>query len=44
VKRGLVLEPQQWAWSSYQYYADGRRGIVLMNEEQKAEMKVRKIA
>ena len=44
VKRGLVLEPQQWAWSSYQYYADGSRGIVLMNEEQKAEMKVRKIA
>ena len=44
VKRGLVLEPQQWAWSSYRHYADGERGIVLVNEEQKAEMKVRKIA
>jgi len=44
VKRGLVLEPQQWAWSSYRHYADGERGIVLVNEEQKVEMKVRKIA
>ena len=40
VKRGLVLEPQQWAWSSYRYYADGERGIVLVNEEQRAEMRV----
>jgi putative transposase len=44
VKRGLVLEPQQWVWSSYRHYADGERGIVLVNEEQKAVMKVRKIA
>ncbi len=44
VKRGLVLEPQQWAWSSYRHYADGERGIVLVNEEQKAEMRVRKMA
>jgi putative transposase len=44
VKRGLVLEPQQWEWSSYRHYADGERGIVLVNEVQKAEMKVRKIA
>ena len=44
VKRGLVLEPQQWAWSSYRHYADGERGIVLVNERQKAEMSVRKIA
>jgi len=44
VKRGLVLEPQQWAWSSYRRYTDGERGIVLVNEQQKAEMRVRKIA
>ena len=44
VKRGLVLEPQQWAWSSYRHYADEQRGIVLVNEEQKAEMRVRKMA
>ena len=44
VKRGLVLEPEQWAWSSFRHYADGERGLVLVNEGQRAEMKVRKIA
>lgn len=44
VKRRLVLEPQQCEWSSYRHYAEGERGIVLMNEQQKAEMKARKIA
>ena len=45
VKRGLVLEPQQqWDWSSYRHYAEGERGAVLVNEERKAELKVRKIA
>lgn len=44
VKRGLVLEPRQWAWSSFRDYADGERGIVLVNEERKAEMRVREIA
>ncbi len=39
VKRGLVLEPQPWAWSSYRHYAHGERGVVLVNEQQKAEMK-----
>jgi putative transposase len=43
VKRGLTLDPQQWAWSSYRHYADGERGIVLVNEQQKADMKVRKM-
>ena len=43
-KRGLVLEPQQWDWSSYRHYAHGERGVVLVNEEQKAELKLRKIA
>jgi putative transposase len=44
VKRGLVLEPEQWAWSSFRHYADGERGPVLVNETQKAELRVRKIA
>jgi putative transposase len=44
VKRGLVLEPQQWKWSSYRHYAEGVRGIVLVNEERKAELKIRNIA
>lgn len=44
VKRGLVLEPQQWAWSSFRHYAEGLRGPVLVNEEKRAELRVRKIS
>lgn len=44
VKRGLVLEPQQWAWSSFCDYAEGRRGPVLVNEPQRAELHVREVA
>jgi putative transposase len=43
VARGLVLEPEQWHWSSYRHYAAGERGPVLVNESQKAEMQVRRI-
>jgi putative transposase len=41
VKRGLVREPEQWRWSSYRHYAYGERGMVLVNEQKKAELKVR---
>ena len=41
VKRGLVLEPEQWRWSSYRHYACGEAGPVLVNEQKKAELKVR---
>ena len=41
VKRGLVLEPEQWRWSSYRYYAYDEAGAVLVNEERRAEMRVR---
>ena len=44
MKRGLVLQPQQWPWSSYRHYADRERGAVLVNEERKAELKVCKVA
>jgi putative transposase len=44
VKRGLVLEPEQWGWSSYRHYAFGERGRVLINETQLAPMRVRNIA
>ena len=44
VVRGLVLEPQQWAWSSFRHYAEGERGVVLVNELRTAEMHSRKIA
>ena len=42
VKRGLVQEPQQWAWSSFRHYAYGEVGSVLVNEFQKAELRIRK--
>ncbi len=44
VKRGLVLEPQQWVWSSFRHYEYGERGAVLVNEPQKAELHLRKTA
>ena len=44
VERGLVLEPQQWAWSSFRHYAEGERGPVLVNEAQVAKLHVRKVA
>ena len=43
VVRGLVLEPEQWDWSSYRHYALGERGPVLVNEAQKAELRIRRI-
>lgn len=43
VKRGLVLEPEQWAWSSFRHYAYEERSPVLVNEQQPAPMKVRKL-
>jgi putative transposase len=44
VKRGLVLEPQQWTWSSFRHYAVGEPGPVLVNESQKADLHLCKIA
>ena len=40
VKRGLALEPNQWAWSSFRWYAHGEPGPVLVNERRPAEMKM----
>jgi putative transposase len=44
VKRGLVLEPQQWSWSSFPHYAYDEPGPVLVNEPQKAELRVRTVS
>ena len=41
VKRGIVLEPDQWAWISFRYYACGEGGKVLINEQKRAPMKWR---
>jgi hypothetical protein len=44
VKRGLVLEPQQWAGSSFRHYAYDEPGPVLVNEPQKAELRIKKVS
>ena len=44
VKRGLVREPQDWAWSSFRHYAYDEAGPVLVNEPDKAELRIRKIS
>ena len=33
VARGLVAEPDRWAWSSYRHYATGERCIVEIESE-----------
>ncbi len=38
VTRGLVLEAEQWRWSSYRHYAYRESGAVLVNELQRAEL------
>ena len=42
VKRGLVIEPGQWEWSSFLSYAIGEQGKVKINQWPK-EMKVRAV-
>ena len=44
VKRGLVLEPEQWQRSSYRSYAYQEEGRVKINPWPKALMKVRGLA
>ncbi len=44
VKRGLVLAPEQWHWSSYRSYAYQEAGKVKINQWPKAVMKVRPAA
>jgi hypothetical protein len=34
VVRGLVLEPEQWQWSSYRSYAYQEQGRVKINQAQ----------
>ena len=44
VKRGLVLEPDQWAWSSFRWYAYGERGPVLVNEQRSRQVEAARSA
>jgi putative transposase len=41
VKRGLVVDPEQWMWSSFRHYKMGEAGPVLVNERKSVEMKLR---
>ena len=41
VQRGLVLQPEQWVWSSFRSYYYGERGAVRINQWQDLKMKVR---
>jgi putative transposase len=44
VKRGLVAQPEHWAWSSFRSYALGEVGRVRINDCQVLQMKVRRPA
>ena len=44
VKRGLVLEPEQWAWSSFRSYYYGEPGAVRINQWHDLKMKIRRPA
>jgi len=44
VTRGLVLQPQQWPWSSFRHYAFDESGPVLVNETERAELRIRNVS
>ncbi|MGH9511555.1 MAG: REP-associated tyrosine transposase [Terriglobales bacterium] len=41
VKRGLVIEPEQWTWSSFRNYAYGEPGEVTINQWGPATLKIK---
>jgi putative transposase len=43
-RRGLVLDPDQWPWSSFRSYAYHEPGLVLINAPGSAKLKIRRIA
>jgi putative transposase len=40
-RRRLVIEPDQWLWSSFRFYAYGEPGLVVINAPGSANLKVR---
>ena len=44
VRRWLVLEPGQWSWSSFRFYAYHEPGLVLINAPGSAKLNVRRTA
>jgi putative transposase len=41
VKRGRVLEPDQWAWSSFRWYWRGEMGPVKLNDHSLMKLRIR---
>jgi putative transposase len=41
VRRGLVLAPEQWKWSSYLHYATGELGPVFIDQGTRSAIKIR---
>ena len=41
VKRGLVLEPDQWPWSSFRWYWRGEMGRVKLNDHSLMKLRIR---
>lgn len=44
VKRGLVLSPEQWFWSSFRWYVMREPGLVKVNDWDVHVLKIRKAA
>jgi putative transposase len=44
VRRGLVLDPDQWPWSSFRFYAYHEPGLVVINAPESAKLKIRRTA
>ncbi len=44
VRRGLVLEPGQWRWSSYRFYAFQELGPVFIDQETKTQIKLHAVS
>ena len=42
VRRGLVLRPEQWPWSSFRDYALGEPGLVFIDRQSRSEMSLRR--
>ena len=43
IKRGLVLETEQWRWSSFRHYAFAEAGQVLVNEQCPGRLKIKTV-
>jgi hypothetical protein len=40
----FIHQGKQWLWSSYRHYAYDEPGPAMVNEQRRAEMRVRKVS